>query len=92
MVSIPIGSFGRSRESVEVAEVGPLWVAGRILATELDDLLAVEAGRQDEWFDPPLTEPPYCIDRTRHLAPVPEGAGLGVEPSLALRAHGVDTG
>ena len=82
----------RLQVGVQVAEVGPLWVAGRILATELDDLLAVEAGRQDEWFDPPLTEPPYCIDRTRHLAPVPEGAGLGVEPSPALRAHGVDTG
>jgi L-alanine-DL-glutamate epimerase-like enolase superfamily enzyme len=82
----------RLQVGVQVAEVGPLWVAGRVLATELAGLLAVEAGRQDEWFDPPLTEPPYRVDRTRHLAPVPEGAGLGVEPSQALTAHAVDTG
>ncbi|MFW0788065.1 enolase C-terminal domain-like protein [Gordonia sp. CPCC 205333] len=72
---------------VQVAEIGPLWVVGRILATHLSGLLAVEAGRQDEWFDPPLTYPPYRIDRTRHLAPEFDGIGLGVIPSPALRTH-----
>ncbi|MEY9846236.1 L-alanine-DL-glutamate epimerase-like enolase superfamily enzyme [Streptacidiphilus sp. BW17] len=74
----------RLQVGVQVAEVGPLWVVGRILGAELADLLAVEAGRQDEWFDPPLTEPPYRVDRARHLAAVPQGPGLGVVPSPAL--------
>ncbi|WP_425831391.1 enolase C-terminal domain-like protein [Streptomyces fractus] len=69
---------------VQVAEVGPLWAAGRLLAAHLRDPLAIEAGRQDEWFPTPLTDPPYRIDRSHHLAPPLDGPGLGLVPSPEL--------
>jgi L-Ala-D/L-Glu epimerase / N-acetyl-D-glutamate racemase len=69
---------------VHVGEIGPLWAAGRLLACGLAGLAAAEAGRQDEWFPEPLTQPPYRVDRTRYLAPPLTGPGLGVEPTAAL--------
>lgn len=69
---------------VQVGEVGPLWAAGRLVATALPDLVAVEAGRQDEWFPPDLTTPPYAVDRAASLAPVLHGPGTGVLVSRAL--------
>lgn len=71
----------RAQLGVQVAEVGPLWAAGRLLAAHVDGLAAVESGRQDEWFPPDLTIPPYKIDRTHHhAAPLP-GPGFGLIPS-----------
>jgi len=69
---------------VQVAEVGPLWAAGRALATGLPGWRAVEAGRADEWFPEPLTSPPFAVDRVRHLAAPLDGPGTGVVPSSAL--------
>jgi L-alanine-DL-glutamate epimerase-like enolase superfamily enzyme len=69
---------------VHVGEIGPLWAAGRLLACGLAGLAAAEAGRQDEWFPEPLTQPPYRVDRTRYLAPPLTRPGLGVEPTAAL--------
>jgi L-alanine-DL-glutamate epimerase-like enolase superfamily enzyme len=69
---------------VHVGEVGPLWAAGRLLACGLAGLAAAEAGRQDEWFPEPLTQPPYRVDRIKNLAPPLTGPGLGVEPTAAL--------
>jgi L-alanine-DL-glutamate epimerase-like enolase superfamily enzyme len=66
---------------VQVGEIGPLWAAGRLLACSLDGLVAVEAGKQDEWFPVPLTEPPYAVDRRRYLAPPLGGTGIGVVPA-----------
>jgi L-alanine-DL-glutamate epimerase-like enolase superfamily enzyme len=69
---------------VHVGEVGPLWAAGRLLACSLTDLLAVEGGRQDEWFPEPLTDPPYAVDRVRwQVAPL-TGPGIGLVPTRAL--------
>ncbi|MET9416913.1 enolase C-terminal domain-like protein [Streptomyces klenkii] len=73
---------------VQVAEVGPLWAAGRLLAARVGGLVAVESGRQDEWFTPDLTVPPYRIDRTRHRAEPLPGPGFGLTPSPhLLRIH-----
>ena len=72
---------------VQVGEVGPLWAAGRALAAVLDQAVAVEAGRQDDWFDEPLTAPPYDADRERYVVEVPHGAGTGVAPTRQLLAH-----
>ncbi len=69
---------------VQVGEVGPLWATGRLVATALPDLVAVEAGRQDEWFPPDLTTPPYAVDRAASLAPVLGGPGTGVRVTRAL--------
>jgi len=79
----------RVQLGVQVAELGPLWAVGRLLAAHLRDPLAVEAGRQDEWFPTSLTDPPYRIDRTRHLAPPLDGPGLGLVPApeLLSRCH-----
>ncbi|MEU8976308.1 enolase C-terminal domain-like protein [Streptomyces monashensis] len=71
----------RAQLGVQVAEVGPLWAAGRLLAAHVDELVAVESGRQDEWFDPDLTVPPYTIDRTHHRAEPLPGPGFGLVPS-----------
>ncbi|MER6421442.1 enolase C-terminal domain-like protein [Streptomyces sp. NPDC001137] len=78
----------RAQLGVQVAEVGPLWAAGRLLAAHVEGLVAVESGRQDEWFPPDLTTPPYTIDRTHHhAAPLP-GPGFGLVPSpRLLRDH-----
>ncbi|MCC4320407.1 enolase C-terminal domain-like protein [Streptomyces malaysiensis] len=76
---------------VQVGEVGPLWAAGRLLGTVLAGAVTVEAGRQDEWFPPELTEPAYRVDRARYLAPPLTGEGIGLVPTGALlercRAH-----
>ncbi|MEW2129027.1 enolase C-terminal domain-like protein [Streptomyces sp. NPDC005435] len=74
----------RCQLGVQVAEVGPLWAAGRLLAAWSDDLVAVESGRQDEWFAPDITEPPYAVDRVRHRAPPLAGPGLGLAPAPRL--------
>ncbi|WP_454965125.1 enolase C-terminal domain-like protein [Arachnia propionica] len=72
---------------VQVAELGPLWAAGRALATHLDGSVAREGGQQDRWFATPLTEPPYAVDRDNWtIAPLP-GPGLGVTPSPWLIEH-----
>lgn len=77
----------RCQLGVQVGEVGPLWAAGRALAGILPDLLAIEAGRQDEWFPTPLTEPRFSIDRAAYLAHPVGGHGHGVAPSDALLPH-----
>jgi L-alanine-DL-glutamate epimerase-like enolase superfamily enzyme len=69
---------------VQVAEVGPLWAAGRALATSLTGWRTVEAGRGDEWFPDPLTRPAFAVDRARHLAAPLTGPGTGILPSPAL--------
>ncbi|MGH4029082.1 enolase C-terminal domain-like protein [Actinomycetota bacterium Odt1-20B] len=74
---------------VQVAEVGPLWAAGRLLAAWAADLVAVESGRQDEWFAPDLTTPAYAVDRVRHRAAPLPGPGFGLTPTgLPLRHIG----
>ncbi|WP_406481996.1 enolase C-terminal domain-like protein [Streptomyces platensis] len=70
---------------VHVGEVGPLWAAARLLSCSVGRLATVEAGKQDEWFPTPLTEPPYRVNRRKYLAHPLEGAGLGLVPSPALR-------
>ncbi|MFT2017682.1 enolase C-terminal domain-like protein [Streptomyces sp. 796.1] len=70
---------------VHVGEVGPLWAAARLLACSLGRLATVEAGKQDEWFPTPLTEPPYHVDRRHYLAHPLPGPGLGVRPGPTLR-------
>ncbi|MFE7118960.1 enolase C-terminal domain-like protein [Streptomyces sp. NPDC057654] len=77
----------RVQLGVQVGEIGPLWSVGRTLAARLADLAAVECGRQDEWFPEPLTVPPYRVDRERHAALPPPGAGHGLRPSPALDPH-----
>lgn len=67
-----------------VGEVGPLWAAARLVSCSLDSLVAVEAGKQDEWFPIPLTEPRYAVDRRRYVAAPRSGVGIGVVPSNAL--------
>jgi L-alanine-DL-glutamate epimerase-like enolase superfamily enzyme len=74
----------RYQVGVQVGEAGPLWAAGRMLATTLRDPETVEAGRQDEWFPEPLTLPPYAVDRSRHRAAPLKGPGTGVRPSPEL--------
>lgn len=74
----------RSQLGVQVAEVGPLWAVGRLLAAHVDGWAAVESGRQDEWFAPDLTVPPYRIDRTHHRAEPLPGPGFGLVPSSCL--------
>ena len=69
---------------VHVAEVGPLWAAARLVSSTVDSLVTVEAGRQDEWFPTPLTDPPYAVDRHGYLAHPLTGVGIGVIPSRAL--------
>ncbi|MFF8842751.1 enolase C-terminal domain-like protein [Streptomyces sp. NPDC015127] len=69
---------------VQVGEVGPLWAAGRLIGTGLGSAVAVEAGRQDEWFGPELTRPAYHVDRRTSRAPALSGPGLGLEPTPEL--------
>lgn len=69
---------------VQVAELGPLWALGRLLAARVGRPTAVESGRQDEWFDPALTEPAYRIDRVRHYAAPLDGPGTGLVPGRPL--------
>lgn len=71
---------------VHPGEVGPLFAAGRALAATTAGVVAIEVGRQDEWFDPPLTVPSFEVDRWRNLARPLAGPGLGVRPSAALSA------
>ncbi len=72
---------------VQVGETGPLWAAGRTLATMLADAATIEAGRQDEWFVEALTDPPFSIDRIRYIVAALPGHGIGVKPSRALLRH-----
>ncbi|MFH8347564.1 enolase C-terminal domain-like protein [Streptomyces sp. NPDC018045] len=81
----------RVQLGVQVGEIGPLWSVGRTLAARLADVVAVECGRQDEWFPTPLTDPPYTVDRERHSAPPPPGPGHGLRPAEALAAHVSDS-
>lgn len=71
---------------VQVGEVGPLWAAGRLIGTALaaPAPVAVEAGRQDEWFPPGLTRPVYQVDRATSRAPALTGPGIGLRPATAL--------
>ncbi|MGV4985731.1 enolase C-terminal domain-like protein [Streptomyces sp. NRAIS4] len=80
----------RVQVGVQVGEVGPLWSTGRTLAARLADVVAVECGRQDEWFPAPLTEPPYTVDRDHHLALPPPGPGHGLRPGAPLVPHLAD--
>ncbi|MBP3081497.1 MULTISPECIES: enolase C-terminal domain-like protein [Streptomyces] len=71
---------------VQVGEVGPLWAAGRLIGTALHGPVAVEAGRQDEWFPghPPLTDPGYQVDRAASRAAALSGPGTALRPTEAL--------
>ncbi|MEV5601814.1 enolase C-terminal domain-like protein [Streptomyces sp. NPDC052299] len=71
---------------VQVGEVGPLWAAGRLIGTALREPVAVEAGRQDEWFParPAFTAPGYQVDRAASRAPALTGPGIGLRPTWAL--------
>ncbi|MGW7411297.1 enolase C-terminal domain-like protein [Streptomyces sp. NPDC054863] len=69
---------------VQVGEVGPLWATGRLIATALPYAEAVEAGRQDEWFPPELTAPPYQVDRGTSRAPALTGPGIGLTVTTEL--------
>ncbi len=72
---------------VQVGEHGPLWAAGRALATSLRNASACEVGRADEWFPRDTTIPPFPIDRKTYLAPPLYGHGHGLVPGPALWAH-----
>ncbi|MFB6604696.1 enolase C-terminal domain-like protein [Streptomyces noursei] len=80
----------RVQLGVQVGEIGPLWSVGRTLAARLTDVVAVESGRQDEWFPTPLTDPPYAVDREHHAAPPPPGPGHGLRPAAALTTQLTD--
>lgn len=69
---------------VHVGEVGPLWAAARLVSCAVDSLAAVEAGKQDEWFPVPLTDPPYAIDRVTWMAEPLDGIGIGIVPTGTL--------
>jgi L-Ala-D/L-Glu epimerase len=77
---------------VQVGEVGPLWAVGRLVGTALRGPVAVEGGRQDEWFPPELTRPAYRVDRRTSLAPPLTGPGIGLEPTPDLLARCVPRG
>lgn len=80
--------FGlRAQLGVHVGEIGPLWAAMRLLAGSYSGLVTVEAGKHDQWFPEPLTEPAIALDRNQYLLPAPsaEGIGLGLLPSAHLR-------
>ncbi|WP_328732991.1 muconate cycloisomerase [Streptomyces caniferus] len=72
---------------VHVAEVGPLWAAGRTLATTWGMWQTVEAGRADEWFPTPLTRPAFAVDRSLHRVGPLAGPGTGIEPTGELLRH-----
>jgi L-Ala-D/L-Glu epimerase len=72
---------------VQVGEVGPLWAAGRALATSLQHFRTCEVGRVDEWFPANVTEPPFPIDRVTYMAPPLQGPGHGIVPGPAIWAH-----
>ncbi|UWS70007.1 enolase C-terminal domain-like protein [Streptomyces noursei] len=80
----------RVQLGVQVGEIGPLWSVGRTLAARLTDVVAVESGRQDEWFRTPFTDPPYAVDREHHTAPPPPGPGHGLRPAAALTTQLAD--
>ncbi|WP_269858075.1 enolase C-terminal domain-like protein [Streptomyces sp. RPT161] len=90
LASLAHGEGLRVQVGVQVGEVGPLWSTGRTLAARLADVVAVECGRQDEWFPTPLTEPRYTVDRDHHLAPPPPGPGHGLRPAAPLVPHLAD--
>lgn len=69
---------------VHVAEVGPLWAAARLVSCAVSFLVTVEAGKQEEWFPTPYTDPPYAVDRRGYLAHPLTGAGIGIVPSQTL--------
>ncbi|MFC0435078.1 enolase C-terminal domain-like protein [Kutzneria buriramensis] len=71
---------------VHVGETGPLWGAGRALASVLD-AVTVEAGRPDEWFAEPLTVPAFAVDRRNNEVEPLTGNGTGVVPAAALLRH-----
>ncbi|MDN5669148.1 MAG: hypothetical protein L0G87_12215 [Renibacterium salmoninarum] len=77
----------RAQLGVHVGEIGPLWGAMRLLAGSYAGLATVEAGKHDQWFPEPLTEPAIAVDRDRYLLPAPAGRsiGLGLRPSANLR-------
>ncbi|MGW3000354.1 enolase C-terminal domain-like protein [Streptomyces sp. NPDC001155] len=77
----------RYQVGVHVGEVGPLWAAGRHVASALGDAETVEAGRQDEWFPMVLTEPRFTVDRQLHKVPQLYGPGCGVVPTAELLSH-----
>jgi L-Ala-D/L-Glu epimerase len=70
---------------VHVGEIGPLPAAARLLTCAVGGLVTAEAGRPEEWFPQPLTEPPLLVDRTRYVVDPLPGNGIGIEPSGALR-------
>lgn len=72
---------------VHVAEVGPLWAAGRALATAWGLWQTVEAGRADEWFPAPLTRPAFAVDRSLHRVGPLAGPGTGIDPTEELLRH-----
>ncbi|MGQ4331084.1 enolase C-terminal domain-like protein [Streptomyces hayashii] len=72
---------------VHVAEVGPLWAAGRALATAWGMWQTVEVGRADEWFPTPLTRPAFAVDRSLHRVGPLAGPGTGIEPTGELLRH-----
>jgi L-alanine-DL-glutamate epimerase-like enolase superfamily enzyme len=76
-------SFG-AQLGVHVGEVGPLWAAARLVSCAVGSLAAVEAGRQDEWFPVPVTDPPYAVDRVNWLAEPLDGLGIGIVPTGTL--------
>jgi L-alanine-DL-glutamate epimerase-like enolase superfamily enzyme len=69
---------------VHVGEVGPLWAVARLVSCAVNSLLTVEAGKQDEWFSAPLTEPPYVVDRKKYIAEPLSGIGIGIIPNRTL--------
>lgn len=79
----------RYQLGVQVAEIGPLWAAGRMLATSLQHSSACEVGRIDEWFPPEITVPSFPIDRATYIAPPLVGVGHGIElgPLVWANAH-----
>jgi len=69
---------------VHVGEVGPLWAASRLVSCAANSLLTVEAGKQEEWFPVPMTEPPYVVDRKKYVAAPLSGIGIGIIPNKTL--------
>lgn len=77
----------RYQIGVQVGEIGPLWAAGRAIATMVTDAVTAEAGRQDEWFAEDLTQPAFQVDRDRYTISSLPGHGTGVTPTAALLGH-----
>lgn len=69
---------------VHVGEVGPLPAAARLLTCAVGGLVTTEAGRPEEWFPEPLTEPPLRVDRGSYVVAPLHGRGIGIVPSDVL--------